>query len=82
MSGDALLDVVPAGVATFGSGMWSTLRVTLPVDEPTHCATHVYYLDAAHLIQRLDYVAEPIGRWARAPHFCADYRESRGCACR
>lgn len=57
---------------------WSTLRVTFPVDEPTHCPTHVYYLDAAHLIRRLDYVAEPIGRRARAAHFCADYRESRG----
>jgi hypothetical protein len=70
--------VMSAGVATFGSGTWSTLRVTFPVDEPTHCPTQVYYLDAAHLIRRLDYVAEPIGRWARAAHFCADYRESRG----
>jgi hypothetical protein len=70
--------VVSAGVATFGSETWSRLRVTFALDEPTHCPTHVYYLDAAHLIRRLDYVAEPIGGWARAAHFCADYRESRG----
>ena len=70
--------VVSAGVATLASGTWSTLRVTFPVDEPTHCPTQVCYLDAAHLIRRLDYVAEPIGRWARAAHFCADYSESRG----
>jgi hypothetical protein len=66
------------GVDTFGGETWSKLRVTFPPDEPTHCRTQMYYLDAEHLIRRLDYVAEPIGRWARAAHFCAGYREWRG----
>jgi hypothetical protein len=70
--------VASAGVATFGGETWSKLRVTFPPDEPTHCRTQVYYLDAAHLIRRLDYVAEPIGRWARSAHFCAGYREWLG----
>jgi len=70
--------VASAGVATFGGETWSKLRVTFPPDEPTHCRTQVYYLDAAHLIRRLDYVAEPVGRWARAAHFCAGHREWRG----
>jgi hypothetical protein len=70
--------VASAGIATFGGETGSKLRVTFPADEPTHCRTQVYYLGAAHLIRRLDYVAEPIGRWARAAHFCAGYREWLG----
>jgi hypothetical protein len=70
--------VASAGVATFGSETWLKLRVTFPADEPTHCRTQVYYLDRRHLIRRLDYVAEPIGPWAHAAHFCAGYREWLG----
>jgi len=72
---------VEAGAASTlscNAGTWQILRVTFPPDEPSHCPTQLYYLDEQDLIRRLDYVAEPIGRWARASHFCADYREFSG----
>ena len=67
-----------AGAVASGTEIWQRLRVTFPPDEPTHCPTQVYYFDAEGLIRRLDYVAEPIGRWARAAHFCEDYQEFSG----
>jgi hypothetical protein len=30
------------------------------------------------LMRRHDYVAQPIGRWARAVHYCNDHREFAG----
>jgi hypothetical protein len=41
----------------------------------THSARQTFYVDAAGLIRRHDYVAEPIGRWARAAHYCDDHRD-------
>ncbi len=70
--------VETAGTITLNGDRWQRLRVTFPPDEPTHCRTQLYYLDSRALIRRLDYVAEPIGRWAHAAHFCADYREFLG----
>ena len=70
--------VEAAGSLEWNGDRWEMLRVTFPPDEPTHCQTQVYYLNDQGLIQRLDYVAEPVGRWAHAAHFCTEYRDVGG----
>ncbi|MFN2425479.1 MAG: hypothetical protein ABR587_03420 [Candidatus Binatia bacterium] len=54
------------------------LRVRFPPDQHTHCREQTFYFDGRGLLRRLDYVAEPISRWARAAHFCDDYRSFDG----
>jgi hypothetical protein len=66
------------GSLEWNGNRWDMLRVTFPPDEPTHCQTQVYYLNDQGLIQRLDYLAEPIGRWAHAAQFCTEYRDVGG----
>ena len=57
---------------------WRRLEVSFPPDIPTHSARQTFYVDAAGLIRRHDYVAEPIGRWARAAHYSHDHRYFAG----
>jgi hypothetical protein len=57
---------------------WTRLRVRFPADFPTHCAIQDFYFDEQHHLQRLDYVAEVVGGWARAAHLCEEYREFGG----
>jgi hypothetical protein len=57
---------------------WRRLEVSFPPDIHTHSRRQTFYVDAAGLIRRHDYVAHPIGRWARAAHYCADHRSFAG----
>jgi hypothetical protein len=57
---------------------WRRLEVSFPPDIPTHSPRQTFYVDAAGLIRRHDYVAEPIGRWARAAHYSRDHRYFAG----
>jgi len=57
---------------------WTTLRVHFPTHLPTHCPTQTFYFDALRRLRRLDYTAEVVGRWARAAHFCEEYRDFGG----
>jgi hypothetical protein len=57
---------------------WQRLEVVFPADIHTHCQRQTLYVDAAGLIRRHDYVAEPIGRWARAAHYSDNHREFDG----
>jgi hypothetical protein len=59
---------------------WRRLEVKFPPDMHTHSQRQTFYVDAAGLIRRHDYVAEPIGRWARAAHYCDDHRQFGGLA--
>jgi hypothetical protein len=61
-----------------GGERWRRLRVMFPADMHTHSQRQTFYADAAGLIRRHDYLAEPIGRWARAAHYCDDHREFGG----
>jgi hypothetical protein len=54
------------------------LRVTFPVDIPTHCLTQIFYFDECLYLKRLDYTAEVVGKWARAAHLCLNYRTFDG----
>jgi hypothetical protein len=57
---------------------WLRLRVHFPDSVPTHCATQDFYFDEQFRLRRLDYVAEVVGRWARAAHLCEEYRDFEG----
>lgn len=73
------------GVATTDGGtwlesgeQWRRIEVRLPPDIHTHSQQQTFYIDAAGLVRRHDYVAEPVGRWARAIHYCDAYRHFEG----
>jgi hypothetical protein len=53
---------------------WRRLEVGFPPDIHTHSQRQTYYLDRAGLIRRHDYIAQPVGRWAHAAHYCSDHR--------
>jgi hypothetical protein len=57
---------------------WRRLEVSFPPDIHTHSPRQTFYIDGAGLIRRHDYVAEPIGSWARAAHYCTDHRRFAG----
>jgi hypothetical protein len=57
---------------------WRRLEVSFPPEIHTHSRRQTFYVDAAGLIRRHDYVAHPIGGWARAAHYCADHRRFAG----
>ncbi len=60
------------------SSTWFRLKVTMPADLPTHCREQIFYFDENWHLQRLDYIAEVVGRWAQAAHFCENYRDFNG----
>jgi hypothetical protein len=57
---------------------WRRLEVSLPPDIHTHSRRQTFYVDASGLIRRHDYVAQPVGRWAYAAHYCNDHRPFAG----
>lgn len=54
------------------------LHATFPGDVPTHSREQVFHFDAQRLLRRIDYTAEIVGSWARAAHFCEEYRTFDG----
>jgi hypothetical protein len=54
------------------------LRVDFPEDVDTHSRRQTFYFDSGGLLRRHDYVAEVVGRWAKAAHMCADHVEADG----
>lgn len=57
---------------------WRRLHVSFPPHIHTHSPQQTFYVDAAGLIRRHDYIAEPVGRWARAAHYCGEHRQFDG----
>ena len=57
---------------------WRRLEARFSPGLHTHSPRQTFYIDTSGLIRRHDYVAEPIGRWARAAHYCDDHREFDG----
>jgi hypothetical protein len=57
---------------------WRRLAVTFPEHVHTHSREQVFYIDASGLIRRHDYIAEPLGGWARAAHYCMEHRPVGG----
>lgn len=54
------------------------LAVTYPADIPAHSREQVLCFDGKGLLRRFDYTAEVFGAWAKAAHYCLDYRECDG----
>lgn len=57
---------------------WRRLEARFSPGLHTHSPQQTFYVDASGLIRRHDYVAEPVGRWARAAHYCDDHRDFDG----
>ncbi|BBX73553.1 hypothetical protein H7H78_16740 [Mycobacterium shinjukuense] len=51
---------------------WRRLNVRFPPALDTHSPEQTFYFDSAGHLRRHDYVAEVIGHWARAAHYCTD----------
>jgi hypothetical protein len=49
---------------------WRRLQATFPAHIDTHCQEQTFYVDTAGLIRRHDFVAEPVGKWAKAALYC------------
>lgn len=54
------------------------LQVTFPPQIDTHCQDQTFYVDTDGLIRRHDFVAEPIGNWAKAALYCDQHRQFDG----
>ena len=57
---------------------WRRLEVGFPEGLDTHSSRQTFYFDAQGRLRRHDYVAEVVGRWARAAHYCADHAQAGG----
>jgi hypothetical protein len=57
---------------------WRRLEVRFPDRLDTHSARQTLYFDERGLLRRHDYVAEVVGRWAHAAHYCAEHAEAGG----
>ena len=61
-----------------GDEEWRRLEVTFPEGLDTHSRRQSFYFDAQGRLRRHDYVAEVVGRWARAAHYCAEHAQAGG----
>jgi hypothetical protein len=57
---------------------WRRLEATFPAHIHTHCPQQTFYVDDAGLIRRHDYIAQPVGGWARAAQYCDQHRDFGG----
>lgn len=64
------------GVTVTEGDTW--LDVSFPPNIHTHSPRQTFHIDAAGLIRRHDYVAQPVGKWARAAHYCDEHRQFDG----
>ncbi len=55
-----------------GGETWRRLNAHFPPEFVTHSPRQTFYFDADGHLRRHDYVAEVIGRWARAAQYCTD----------
>lgn len=61
-----------------GGERWRRLEVSFPEGVDTHSPRQTFYFDARGVLRRHDYVAEVVGRWARAAHYCDDHVRAGG----
>lgn len=57
---------------------WRRLEVRFPPGLHTHCARQTFYVGTDGLIRRHDFVAEPVGSWAKAALYCDQHRQFDG----
>lgn len=61
-----------------GGETWRRLNAHFPPGIDTHSPRQTFYFDDGGHLRRHDYVAEVIGRWARAAQHCADHVHAGG----
>ena len=61
-----------------GGETWKGIRVTFPPGVPAHSRKQSYWFGPDGLLRRNDYTAEVFGGWAKAAHYCWDYRDFGG----
>ena len=61
-----------------GGETWEGIRVTFPPGVPAHSREQSYWFGPDGLIRRNDYTAEVFGGWAKAAHYCWEYRDFGG----
>jgi hypothetical protein len=59
-------------------GLQRRLDVAFPPGLDTHSPRQSFFYDESLRLRRHDYVAEVVGRWAHAAHFCDEHREAGG----
>ena len=59
-------------------GLRRRLDVTFPPGLDTHSPRQSFFYDEDLRLRRHDYVAEVVGGWAHAAHFCDEHREAGG----
>jgi hypothetical protein len=57
---------------------WRRLEAAFPAGLDTHSDRQSFYFDAQGRLRRHDYVAEVVGGWARAAHYCAEHVRAGG----
>ncbi|MDN3456363.1 hypothetical protein [Rhodococcus sp. APC 3903] len=57
---------------------WRRLQATFAPAIDTHCRQQTFYVENGGLIRRHDFVAEPVGSWAKAALYCDQHREFDG----
>jgi len=72
------VQVSEAGTWQQDGETWRRLDATFPPDIATHSPRQTFYFDTAGRLRRHDYVAEVIGRWARAAQYCTDHMDVGG----
>jgi hypothetical protein len=61
-----------------GGEIWRRLEATFPAGIDSHSARQIFYIDPRGLLRRHDYVAEVVGRWAKAGHYVDDHVKAGG----
>jgi hypothetical protein len=61
-----------------GGETWRRLEVTFPPGLDTHSRSQAFFYDEELRLRRHDYVAEIVGRWARAAHLCDRHHQVDG----
>lgn len=57
---------------------WRRLEATFAPGLDTHCPQQTFYVESGGLIRRHDFVAEPVGKWAKAALYCDHHRQFDG----
>ncbi|KAA1248312.1 hypothetical protein F0Q45_21265 [Mycobacterium simiae] len=61
-----------------GGERWRRLHASFPPHIVTHSPQQTFYFNDSGLLRRHDYVAEVVGRWARAAHYCDEHLDADG----
>jgi hypothetical protein len=57
---------------------WQRIEAIFPDRIPTHCRKQVFYFDELFRMRRLDYDPEVFASWAKAAHYCDEFKLCSG----